>query len=148
MFSATQDALKEFAWIPEELLAIWVRGVKAVHEEHGWGAMPGILRNADTMTFFGVHPALRAMLAVATKSWRRATRREYQAYLASIVLAIECLGSDVAGWGTSYPEAKRKADEILDTYFIDDRTRLLGVYMPIRGELDLNEGITVLGPRE
>jgi hypothetical protein len=88
------------------------------------------------------------MLEVATKSWRANKKHEYQTYLVSIVLAIECLGCDFAGWGTRYPEAKRKANEILDTYFINNRIRLLDLYMPLRGQLDQDKIRETLGPHE
>ena len=116
---------QHFQWLPEKLVSMWIVGVKSKHEKHGWGSMPGILWDVDTMTFFGCHDGLMGMLDVATKSWRPNKRHEHQTYLVSIVLSIECLGCDFAGWGTRYPEAKSKADEILDTYFINNRKRLL-----------------------
>ena len=106
-----------------------------------------ILWDVDTLTFFGCYDGLLAMLKVATKSWRPNKRHEYQTYLAAIVLSIECLGCDFAGWGTRYPEAKRKADEILDNYFFKNRVRLLDVYMPLRGQLDQDKVRETLGPR-
>jgi hypothetical protein len=137
----------EFDWLPEDLVAMWVMGVKAKHEQHGWGSMPGILWDQDTMVFIGCSNGLMEMLKAATKSWRPNTRHEAQTYLASIVLAIETLGSNFGGWGDRYPDAKRRADEILNTYFLASRTRLLDVYMPLRAQLDQNKIREVLGPR-
>ena len=108
--------------------------------------MPRILWDKDTMTFIGCSRGLMEMLKVATKSWRSSKRHEAATYLASIVLAIESLGSNFAGWGDRYPEAKRKADEILNAYFIANRTRLLDVYMPLRTQLDPNKLKEVFGP--
>jgi hypothetical protein len=108
--------------------------------------MPGILWDHDTMTFVGCSNGLMEMLKVATKSWRSNKRHEAQTYLAAIVLAIETLGSNFAGWGDRYPEAKRKADEILNTYFFANRMRLLDVYLPLRAQLDPNKVRTLLGP--
>jgi hypothetical protein len=139
---------QDFEWLPENLVSMWVMGVKAKHEKHGWRSMPGILWDQDTMVFFGCYQSLMTMLEAATKGWRPNKRHEYQTYLASIVLAIECLGCDFAGWGTRYPEAKRKASEILDTYFINNRVRLLDVYVPLRGQLDQDKIRETLGPRE
>jgi hypothetical protein len=141
-------AWQEFAWLPEKLISKWVMGVKTKHEQNGWGSMPGILWNQETMVFFGMYPGLLAMLDQATKSWRPSKRHEYQTYLASIVLSIECLSSDFADWGTRYPDAKRKADKIVDTYFANKRTRLLDVYMPLRSQLNQQQLREVLGPQE
>jgi hypothetical protein len=145
----TDDDLvwKEFDWIPTKLIENWIIGVKAKHEEHGWESMPGILWDQDTMVFFGAYPRLPTMLGKATKGWPDKTH-EYQTYLASIVLSIESLGSDFAGWGTRYPAARQKADEILNRYFANERTRLLDVYMPLRNQLGPNKLIETLGPQE
>ena len=62
--------MEEFEWVPEELLSKWVLGVKSKHEQYGWGSMPGILWDVDTMVFFGMYQGLLSMLGIATKSWR------------------------------------------------------------------------------
>jgi hypothetical protein len=139
---------REFEWFPAKLLEMWVIGVKDKHEKHGWGSMPGILWDVDTMTFFGCYKGTFEMLKKATHSWRPSKRHEYQTYLASIVLAIECLGCDFVGWGTKYPTAKQQADEILDKYFVSNRTRLLDVYMPLRHQMDQIRLREALGPRD
>src|SRR5260370_42258372 len=92
----------EFDWIPDGLIEKWIMGVKGLHEPHGWGSMPGILGDRDTMTFAGCHKGTMKMLRGATKSWRPSKRHEYGTYLLSLVLAIECLGCNLAGWGTAY----------------------------------------------
>jgi len=141
-------ALQEFAWLPEKLVPNWIMIVKAKHEQNGWGSMPGILWDQETMAFFGMYDGLLSMLGKATSSWRPNKRHEYQTYLASIVLSIECLADDFAGWGTRYPDAKQKADKIVETYFTNKRTRLLDVYMPLRSQLDQHQVRKVLGPQE
>jgi len=85
--------------VPETLIAKWIIGVKGLHEQDGWDSMPRILWDKDTMTFIGCSRGLMEMLKVATKSWRSSKRHEAATYLASIVLAIESLGSNFAGWG-------------------------------------------------
>ena len=141
-------AWTEFNWLPDGLISNWILGVKTKHEQHGWGSMPGILWDKDTMVFIGCTKGLLEMLKAATKSWRASTRHEAQTYLASIVLSIECLGCNFAGWGDRYPDAKKKADQILDTYFRANRTRLLDVYMPLRNQLDQTKIREVLGPKD
>lgn len=136
-----------FEWLPEKIFGMWVMGVKARHEKQGWGSMPSILWDQDTMVFFGSHRGLMNMLEVATNSWRPNKRHEYQTYLASIVLSIESLACDFAGWGTRYPELRSKAVEILDTYFTNNRTRLLDIYLPQRDQFGRDE-LTALGPRD
>lgn len=130
-----ENVWRDLEWLPEELVAKWVMGVKDKHERNGWGSMPGILWDVDTFVFLGFYPSTMEMLKIATHSWRPSRRHEYQTYLVSIVLAIECLGCDFAGWGDRYPLAKQKAVEILDQFFLNSRTRLLDVYMPLRDQI-------------
>jgi hypothetical protein len=139
-------AWTEFEWVPDELLILMIRFLKTKHEKDGWGSIHGNLWNQDTMVFIGCSKGLMEMLTVATKSWRSNKRHEAQTYLVSIVLAIEVLGSNFVGWGDRYPEAKRKADEILNESFTANRTRLLDIYMPLRAQIDQNELREVLGP--
>jgi hypothetical protein len=141
-------AWTEFKWIPQKLIAKWIMGVRAKHEQHGWESMAGILWDQNTMVFIGRSNGLMEMLKVATKSWKSSKRNEAQTYLASIVLSIECLGCNFAGWGECYPNAKKRADEILNSYFKTNRTRLLDVYMPLRSKLDPAEIREVLGPKD
>ena len=98
------------------------------------------------MTFIGSSSGLMEMLKIATNRWRPHRRHEAQTYLVSIVLAIETLGSDFAGWGSQCPDAKRKADQILCDYFGANHTRLLDVYMPLRAQLQEDKVKEALGP--
>ena len=136
----------EFEWIPYRLIENWVVGVKGLHKRNGWGSMKEILWDRDTMDFAGCYNrGTMEMLRRSTKSWRASERREYGTYLLSLQLAIESLGCDLAGWGSAYPDAKRRADKILDDFFIQSRTRLLDVYMPRRAELS-NQIRNIFGP--
>jgi hypothetical protein len=148
MANELEEFLREFQWVPTKLFELWVMGIKSKHEEHGWTSMPGILWDVDTMTFFGCCKTTMPMLKLANNSWRPSKRHEYQTYLASMVLAIECLGCDFAGWSARYPEAGKQAEQILNTYFINHRARLLDVYMPLRGQMDRDRLRLGLGPRE
>jgi hypothetical protein len=46
------------------------------------------------------------------------------------------LGCDLAGCGELFPEAKHKADEIMEKYFNSNRTRLLDIYAQGRAQFD------------
>jgi hypothetical protein len=118
----------EFGWIPEGLHHKGIVLIKRVHEREGWGSMPGILSDRDTRVFALCHKGTLLMLGGASNIWRPSKRREYGTYLISLMLAIEWLGCDFLGWGTAHPDAKRQADEILDQFFVHNRTRLMDFY--------------------
>jgi hypothetical protein len=127
---------QHFQWLPEKLVSMWIVGVKSKHEKHGWGSMPGILWDVDTMTFFGCHDGLMGMLEVATKKLASEQKTRASDLLGIHRSLNRMLGLRLCRLGTRYPEAKSKADEILDTYFINNRKRLLDVYIPLGGQLD------------
>jgi hypothetical protein len=136
----------EFDWIPERLLEKCIVLIKAAHDRNGEGSIQQILWDKDTMAFIAVHKGTMEMLRLATKSWRPSKRREYGTYLLSLQLAIESLGCDFAGWGSAYAKAKHRADRLLDDCFIQSRTRLLDVYLPLRAELDQYQIVDAFGP--
>ena len=51
----------------------------------------------------------------------------------TLLLSLEVLASDFAGWGTRFPMAKRKATAVLNKYLPTTRIRLLDYYLPHRG---------------
>ena len=57
--------------------------------------------------------------------------REDWMYLASVLLSLEMLVHDFAGWGRAHPEARKRASEILGR-----KINWLEYYLPRRHELD------------
>ena len=51
----------------------------------------------------------------------------------TVILSLEVLASDFAGWGRRLPVAKRKATAVVNKYLPSTRTRLLDYYLPHRG---------------
>jgi hypothetical protein len=76
-------------------------------------------------------------------------RREVEFYMlaAAIILAIEMMGDDFAGWGTRYPEAMMEANKLLRDGLPNDRTRLLDLYLPNRADFD-SALLEEFGPNE
>jgi hypothetical protein len=51
----------------------------------------------------------------------------------TVILSLEVLASDFAGWGWRFPVAKRKATAVVNEYLPTTRTRLLDYYLPHLG---------------
>jgi len=68
----------------------------------------------------------------------------------TLLLSLEVLASDFAGWGRRFPLAKRKATAVLNKYLPTTRTRLLDYYLPPRGHQrsELVKLLTALSPPE
>jgi hypothetical protein len=142
-------AWKEFDWIPTDLISQWIVLISAMHDNKAMTDhknVAQVLWDKDTMVFAGLHKGTMEMLRGATKSWLPSKRREYGTYLLALQLAIEILGCNFAEWGTAYPDAKRRADELLEKFFTHSRTRLLDFYMPKRAQLDQKELRESFGP--
>ena len=67
----------------------------------------------------------------------------------TLLLSLEVLASDFAGWGRRFPMAKRKATAVLNKYLPTTRTRLLDYYLPHHGhQSELVKLLVPLSPRE
>lgn len=66
--------------------------------------------------------------------------RSYWRFLAAMLLSLEMLVSDFAGWGTAYPEAQIRALQALGM-----QTQWLDLYLPNRGNIPLDI-LTRFGP--
>jgi hypothetical protein len=68
----------------------------------------------------------------------------------TVMLSLEVLASDFAGWGRRFPVAKRKATSVVNKYLPTTRTRLLDYYLPHRGHQrsELVKLLTPLSPPE
>jgi hypothetical protein len=94
------------------------------------------VNDPDLLTFVTDYPDLFGLLKYGIGRWRATKRHECYTYVLSINMAIECLACNFAGYGEIYPEAKPKADEIIDRFFAENRTRLLDFYLPNRANIE------------
>lgn len=54
----------------------------------------------------------------------------------TLIIAMEVLSIDFAGWGTLFPFAKQEAEQWLDSIGFDTQTKLLDAYMPPHRRVD------------
>jgi len=78
---------------------------------------------------------------------RGAKKKALKGYILiiTVLLSLEVLASDFAGWGRRFPMAKRMATAVLSKYLPTARTRLLDYYLPHRGHQRL-ELVKLLTP--
>ena len=112
--ASESSMLQDLPWLPEAFVALFVSYLKQHHEQHGWGSLATHLTDTDLLTFVTGYPGLWALYKRGASSWP-SERHEYQTYVASIVLTMECLGSN---------------------FFASNRTRLLDAYMPRRAQIE------------
>ena len=123
----------DFRFLPRELTSRCSRLIKAHHGAKGYSNLPDLLWNEETREFIAQQANLQLVFRRA--SITRSQKKALKGYMLimTLLLSLEVLASDFAGWGTRFPMAKRKATAVLNKYLPTTRTRLLDYYLPHRG---------------
>lgn len=85
-----------------------------------------------------------AFAAVAVERWLAAKEKKTWKFLAAVLLSLEVLANDFAGWGTALPEARRKATNLMG----EPRQTWLDLILPGRAGLDASLLRERFGPSE
>jgi hypothetical protein len=102
-----------FKFVPKELAAKCRKLVESYHAMHGYAQLPDMLWNSDARDIIECSPELTQIFKSAAKS--RGAKRANDSFLllATLVVSLEVLARDFAGWGKRFPAAKRDAEAIL-----------------------------------
>jgi hypothetical protein len=88
---------------------------------------------------------LLALPFVGLAAWRlKSSEKDYWMFEASVLLALDMLESDFAGWGSAFPAARSQALEILGGSPSSD---WLDYYLPRRATLDVEKTRGAMGPK-
>jgi hypothetical protein len=118
-----------FSFVPEELAG---KCRELVAKSHAANAHPNL---ADTLWHSGAREIidrnreLRQIFKGSSKV--RSAKQTNQAllFIATTIVSLEVLARDFAGWGTLFPDAKRKAEETLRPSLLRPRTWLMDTYV-------------------
>jgi hypothetical protein len=80
--------------------------------------------------------ALALIPACLAMAYFKRRETEFYTLIAAIILALEMLADDFAGWGTRFPVAMQQASQILGDNLRNHRTRLLDVCLPQRANIE------------
>ena len=124
----------DFRFLPTELASRCSRLIEAHHGVKGYRNLPDLLWHEETREFIAKQANLQFVFRRA--SITRSQRKALKGYtlIMTLLLSLEVLASDFAGWGRRFPMAKRKATAVLNEYLPTTRTRLLDYYLPRRGD--------------
>jgi len=146
----TTSAAMDFRFLPTELASRCSQLIEAHHGVKGYWNLPDLLWHEETREFIAQQPNLQLVFRRA--SIARNPKKALKGYvlIMTIMLSLEVLASDFAGWGRRFPMAKRKATAVLNKYLPTARTRLLDYYLPHRGHQrsELVKLLTPLSPPE
>ena len=107
--------------------------IEVHHGAKGYWNLPDLLWHQETREFIAKQANLQLVFRRA--SIARSPKKALKGYvlIMTVILSLEVLASDVAGWGRRFPVAKRKATAVVNKYLPSTRTRLLDYYLPHRG---------------
>ena len=147
---ATISAAIDFRFLPTELTSRCSQLIEAHHGAKGYWNLPDLLWHEETREFIAKQAHLQLVFRRA--SIARNPKKALRGYvlIMTVMLSLEVLASDFAGWGRRFPMAKRKATAVVNKYLPSTRTRLLDYYLPHHGyqRSDLVKLLTPLSPPE
>jgi hypothetical protein len=77
--------------------------------------------------------------------WLAASEKRYWMFLAALLLSLDMLADNFAGWGAAYPGIRKQALEILGCSSAAPRNTVLEYYLPERARI-ADELLTQFGP--
>ena len=107
------DPNLSFRFLPKDLTAKCRRLLEGYHAMHGYAALPDMLWHSDARDIIECHRDLARVFRNACKSRCAKRANESLLLIATVVVSLEVLARDFAGWGKRYPAAKRDADLLL-----------------------------------
>ncbi|HML08762.1 MAG TPA: hypothetical protein VK430_11635 [Xanthobacteraceae bacterium] len=118
-----------FRFVPRELALKCRTLIESYHAMHGYGCLPDMLWHSDARDMIECHRDLTKIFKNAAKS--RCAKRANESFLtiATIVVSLEALARDFAGWGKRFPAAKREAEELLGDHAPRPRIWFMDMYL-------------------
>jgi hypothetical protein len=118
-----------FRFVPNELAAKWRKLADSYHGIYGYAGLPDMLWLSDARDIIECHRDLEQIFKKASKL--RGAKRANESFLliATVVLTLEVLARDYAGWGKRFPTAKREAEKLLGELRVGQRAWLMDMYL-------------------
>jgi hypothetical protein len=103
----------KFAFVPRELAGKCRELVHSYHSMHGYRHLADMLWHSDARDIIECNRDLAHIFKDASKSRYAKRANDSLVLIATIVLSIEVLARDFAGWGKRFPVSKREAEALL-----------------------------------
>jgi hypothetical protein len=118
----------KFSFVPDDLHRRCGTLVRNYHTRYGHPCLPDLLWNSDAGLLIHSEKTLEEIFKYATHSRSSKKTNDWLQIIATIVVAVEVLARDFAGWGTQFPNAKRQAQELLGDIPLRPRVWLMDRY--------------------
>jgi hypothetical protein len=123
------DGPRTFQFVPRELAVNCRKLVESYHDIYGCAGLPDMLWLSGARDVIEGHRDLAQIFKKASKS--RGAKRANGTFLliATVVVTLEVLARDYAGWGKRFPAAKREAVKVLGDLPPGQRVWLMDLYL-------------------
>ncbi len=122
-------ATVNFRFLPSELAVKCRALIETFHEMLGYGCLPDMLWHSDARDIVECDRELAQLFKNASKSRCAKRANDSLLLIATVVLSLEALARDFAGWGKRFPIAKREAERLLGGFPLKQRVWLLDMYL-------------------
>ena len=128
-FGAAGSAPSNFRFLPSELVVKCRALIDSYHEMLGYGCLPDMLWQSDARDIIACDHELERLFKSASKS--RCAKRANDAFrlIATVVVSLETVARDFAGWGKRFPNTKRDAERLLGGCALRERVWLMDMYL-------------------
>jgi hypothetical protein len=118
-----------FRFVPRELAIKCRTLIESYHSIHGYAGLPDMLWHSDARDFIECHRDLSKIFKLASKSRCAKRADDLFVLIATVIVAMEVLSRDFAGWGARFPSARREAEGLLETYLLRHQMWLMDRYL-------------------
>ena len=121
--------LRSLQFVPRDLAFKCRKLVETYHDIYGCAGLPDMLWLSGGRDVIECHSALTRIFTKASKS--RGAKRANDTFMliATVIVALEVLARDYAGWGRRFPAAKREAENLLGDLPPGQRVWLMDWYL-------------------
>lgn len=122
-------AIANFRFLPSELAVKCRALIESYHDMLGYGCLPDMLWQSDARDTIECDRQLAQLFKNASKS--RCAKRANDSFrlIAIVVVSLETLARDFAGWGEQFPNTKREAERLLGGFPLRPRVWLMDMYL-------------------
>ena len=123
------NAGSHFRFVPKELAAKCRKLIESYHAMHGYSRLPDMLWHSDARDIIECRRDLMQVFKNASKSRCAKRANESLLLIATVIVSLEVLTRDFAGWGRRFPAAKREADAIFTDFAERSRVWFMDKYL-------------------
>jgi len=124
------SAPSKFRFVPKELAVKSRKLIESYHAMHGYARLPDMLWHSDARDDIECNRELTRVFRNASKARCAKRANDSLLLIATVIVSLEVLARDFAGWGRRFPSARREAEAMLGDFPLrQQRTWFMDQYL-------------------